>query len=489
MRDHPPGGGVVCELLGCTVPVVLAGMGGVARSELVSAVTAFGAFGFLGMVREPVALIEREVASIRAFGHRAFGVNIIPAATEPALLRSQLDAIIALGVPAVELFWDIDTHVVDRLRDAGIVVVYQVGSVEEAVAAERAGAQVIVAQGVEAGGHVRGVTPLRDLLPAVVRAVHVPVLAAGGLARGTDMAIAMAMGAQGVVLGTALMATSEAFAHPYHQQRLVEADARDTVLTGSFHINWPPNAPVRVLRSAITAIGADSRKPEVIGEEDGRPIHLFSTDSPLRSMTGDYASMALYAGTGVGAIETIVPAGERLEDFLNQAAATIPELPPLPLAAGSSPACMAGEFSGVYMGHAEPEEIAEALGDITADMHEILRLTLAVKADQFELSHPPFTPEAATIAGWILLLHELCAEEQARIIDYNFALPPRADIALELSRRYTLVRQVLSGLLPHMPDNRTRQVLAMLGSFVVAAAPPTPTAHSRFVETQAEVSR
>jgi len=488
MHDHPAGGGIVCELLGCTVPVVVAGMGGVARSELVSAVTAFGAFGFLGMVREPVALIEREVASVRAAGHRAFGVNLIPAATDRALLDRQLDAIIALRVPAVELFWDIDTHVVDRLRDAGIVVVYQVGSVAEAISAQRAGAQIIVAQGVEAGGHVRGVTPLRDLLPDVVRAVQVPVLAAGGLARGSDMATAMALGAQGVVLGTALMATTEAFAHPYHQQRLVEADAADTVLTGSFHINWPPNAPVRVLRSAITAIGAGRRKPQVIGDEDGRPIHLFSTDSPLRSMTGDFASMALYAGTGVGAIEAIVPAEERLEGFLGQAAATIPELPPLPLA-DSSPVCLAGEFSGAYMGHAAPEEIAEALSDITADMQEILRLTLAATADEFELSRPPFHPEAAVIAGWILLLHELCAQAQVRIVDYNFPLPPRAEIALELSRRYTLVRHMLSGLLPRMPDNRLRQALAVLGSFVVATAPPAAGAQSRFAETQAAASR
>lgn len=486
MRDYPSNGRAVCEMLGCAVPVVLAGMGGVARSELVSAVAAFGAFGFLGMVREPVALIEREVTRVRSSGHRAFGVNIIPAATDRTLLDSQVDAIIALQVPVVELFWDIDTHVVDRLRDAGIVVVYQVGSVGEAIAAERAGAQIIVAQGVEAGGHVRGLTPLRDLLPGVVRAVSVPVLAAGGLALGTDMAVAMALGAEGVVLGTALMATSEAFAHPYHQERLVEADAADTVLTGSFHINWPPNAPVRVLRSDITAIGADTAESKVIGEEDGRPIYLFSTDSPLRSMTGDYASMALYAGTGVGSIKSIVSTDIRLGNFLKQAAEAIPKLPMSPIAA-SSPVCMAGELGGVYMGHAEPEEIADALSDIVADMHEILRLTLAATADDFELSRPPFQPAASTIAGWVLLLHQLCAEAKVRMVDYNFALPPRPDIALELSRRQTLVRHALATLLPRLPDNRMRQVLAMLGSFVVAAS-PKPNARSSFGESQAEAS-
>lgn len=473
MRNHAVGGNGVCALLGCKVPVVLAGMGGVARSELVAAVTAAGAFGFLGMVREPTALLEREVGRVRAAGHRAFGVNIIPAATERVLLDRQLDAIIALQVPVVELFWDIDTRVVDRLREAGVVVVYQVGSVGEAVAAKRAGAQIIVAQGVEAGGHVRGVVPLRDLLPAVVRAVDTPVLAAGGLARGSDMVTAMAMGAEGVVLGTALMATKEAFAHPYHQQRLVEAQASDTILTGSFHINWPPNAPVRVLRSAVTAIAASAAEPTVIGDEEGRPIYLFSTDSPLRSMSGDFSMMALYAGTGVGAIDAIMPADQRIGDFLQQAAMAVPLIPPMSVV-DSSPVCMAGEFSGAYMGHIEPEELTDRLAGIAADMHEMLRLILAGKADDSGLSAPPFHADATPIAGWILLLRQLCVEAQVRVIEHSLALPPLESIGRELSRRHALVRRMLETMLPRMPDNQMRNVLAALGRFMAATVPKQP---------------
>src|SRR6218665_509752 len=164
-----------CDLLGCQVPVVLAGMGGVARSELVGAVTAAGGFGFLGMVREPTSLIVREVESLRAAGHERFGVNIIPASTPPALLDSQIETCIALGVPVMALFWDVDRAVIRRLRDAGIRVIYQVGSVEAAVEAVEAGAEAIIAQGVEAGGHVWGTQPLRSLLPAVTEAVEVPV--------------------------------------------------------------------------------------------------------------------------------------------------------------------------------------------------------------------------------------------------------------------------------------------------------------------------
>ena len=176
--------------LGCALPVVLAGMGGVARADLVAAVTDAGGFGFLGMVREPPTLILRDVEALRRRGYGNFGVNIIPAATAPELLERQLATIIDLHVPAVTLFWDLDERVVGRLRDAGITVVCQVGSAAEAIAAERAGAELIIAQGVEAGGHVRGTTPLRVLLPEVVAGVRVPVLAAGGLATGADMVAA-----------------------------------------------------------------------------------------------------------------------------------------------------------------------------------------------------------------------------------------------------------------------------------------------------------
>ncbi len=120
-------------------------------------------------------------------------------------------------MPVVGLFWDIDERVIARLRDAGILVVHQVGSVDEAIAAERAGAEIIIVQGREAGGHVRGTRQLASLLPDVVGAIRAPVLAAGGLASGADLVTAQALGADGIVLGTALMATREAFAHEHHK--------------------------------------------------------------------------------------------------------------------------------------------------------------------------------------------------------------------------------------------------------------------------------
>lgn len=457
MPPLPNAPNAACDMLGCRLPIVLAGMGGVARSELVSAVTAAGGFGFLGMVREPVALIEREVARVRAAGHERFGVNVIPAATEPELLRRQVDAIIALGVPVVELFWEIDARVVARLRDAGVVVVYQVGSASEAVTAERAGAQIIVAQGDEAGGHVRGIKPLRALLPAVMRAVKVPVLAAGGLATGTDLVTALALGADGIVLGTALMATPESFAHPYHQQRLVEAEADDTVLTGSFHINWPPNAPVRVLKSPVTALGPDDGARQVIGDEEGRPIYLFSTDSPLKSMTGDFASMALYAGTGVGEIKAIEPAGMRIAHIMEEARSVMPVRRPV-LARPSSSVCYAGEMSGAYQAEADRAEVDDMLAEVTSGLAGLLDAMLAERADD-GTQRPPFGPEVGPIAAWLLTLRTLCAEA---------GVPAAGPARIDAGEASASIRRRLARTLPRMADDAVRQTLSELGSFLSA---------------------
>ncbi|MFC3703552.1 NAD(P)H-dependent flavin oxidoreductase [Devosia honganensis] len=440
-------------ILGCRHPVVLAGMGGVARSELVAAVTAAGGFGFLGMVREPVALIRAEVAAVRRLGHERFGVNIIPAATDAALLERQVGTIIELGVPVVSLFWEIDAAVVRRFRDAGIVVVYQVGSPEEAREAERAGAEIVIAQGCEAGGHVRGATPLRRLLPGVVEAVRVPVLAAGGLAGGADLVTVRALGAAGMVLGTALIAATESFAHPHHRDRLVAAGPDDTLLTDMFHINWPDGARVRVLKSAVTA-GERGRPrsgaPVVIGEEEGRPIYLFSTDSPLRSMQGDFEAMALYAGTGVGAVSAVRPAGEIIADIVEEAAALSASGALAAPAEFASPVCYAGEMSGAYMGYLEPGEAAAEVGAVVRMLAAGLQAALARPGDGAD--RPPLAPAGLRFARHILALRPYAgeAEEAGR---FGGAVPQALP---------ALILQKLRSLLPRLPETDCRRALEAL---------------------------
>ncbi|HEV2562538.1 MAG TPA: nitronate monooxygenase [Rhizomicrobium sp.] len=336
----------VCDLFGCDVPVMLAGMGGPSRSELVAAVTEAGGFGFLGMVRESPRRIQTEIERVRARTSRNFGVNLIPAATPPDELIGELQIVLELKPFAVALFWDVAPAVIKRLRDAGILVVHQVGSASEAEEAQRAGAQVLIAQGIEAGGHVRATKPLFETLAEVLAVANVPVLASGGIANGKDVAAVLRRGAQGAVLGTAFLATTESFAHDYHKQRIVDSREGETVRTQLFHINWPEGAYVRVLENSVTrgehGDAFDGRR-EVIGQEKSRPIHLFSTDSPLRNMAGDYEAMALYAGIGSAKIDDIVPAAERLERIVNEAADALDAAAEFENIEPASPVCYEGK--------------------------------------------------------------------------------------------------------------------------------------------------
>lgn len=447
----------VCDLLGCRVPVVLAGMGGVSRSELVAAMSAAGGFGFLGMVREAPELIVAEVEALRRQGCMRFGVNIIPAATDAALLEAQVAACIALEVPVVGTFWDLDEGLVERLRRADITVVHQVGSVDEAIAAQRAGVQVIIAQGREAGGHVRGTEPLHELLPAAAAAVDVPVLAAGGLATGTDLVTALALGAQGMVLGTAMIATHESFAHPYHKLRLLAAEAEDTLLTTHFHINWPPGAPVRVLSSAVTS-GArgdpQTTSRTVIGEENGRPIFLFSTDSPLRSMSGDFESMALYAGTGTGRITEITGAGDRLRTIVAEAAVGLATAPADEETESSSAVCYANEMTGAYMGHLSDSELAGELGALADDIRLALQGTLARHATQ-----RPFPDQATALARAVLLIERLAASRDG-VCHLSVDRAERSATQLPLIRASILGR--LRTILPRTPECVRKPLMPVL---------------------------
>jgi nitronate monooxygenase len=455
-----------CDLLGCRYPIVLAGMGGVARAELVAAVTAAGGFGFLGMVRESPALIRQEVEAVRRAGHQRFGVNLIPAATPPALLEAELAAVIELGVPVVCLFWDVDAHVVRRLREAGILAVYQVGSVAEAQAAERAGAQLIIAQGVEAGGHVRGTRPLWRLLPEVCEVVTVPVLAAGGMTDGADLVAAMGLGAQGIVLGTAMIATPESFAHDVHKRRLLAAGADDTVLTHAFHINWPKDAAVRVLATEVTA-GArgDPFGPDrtVIGEEEGRPIYLFSTDSPLRTMTGEFEAMALYAGQGVGRLDRLVGASQRVADLVETATDIL--RPPAAAAAveTSSPVCYAADVDPEYMGFLGRPALAERLGQLECLAAAALSEALAVA------STGALDAEARRAARWAALLRDMAA----RFGDARPAPKPAGATDATFAERLV---QAAGALLPVVAEPDLRAALGgLVEEFGAGATTPLKT--------------
>ncbi len=324
----------LCDLLGCDVPVLLAGMGGVSRWQLAAAVADAGGFPMLGMVREDPALIAAEVASLRDATDRRFAVNLIPAATDTGLLERQIDRCLELDVPAFTFFWDMVPAAAARVKRAGRLLLHQVGTLDAARAALDAGADVLIAQGVEAGGHVHGRTGTLALAEAVAALSPVPVVATGGIATGAGLAAALALGAQGVQCGTAFLATEESFAHDAHKRSIVAARAEDTVLTDVFVLNWPAHAAVRVVGNSVTRalghrhLGHDPAclGREIIARDGDRSILRYSTDSPLRTTTGDLEAMPHFAGHSVQAITDIVPAAERLRRIVTEAEARLASL-------------------------------------------------------------------------------------------------------------------------------------------------------------------
>lgn len=330
---HPALSTPLLTQLHCRYPIMLAGMGGVARSALAAAVAKAGGFPVMGMVREPVALIEKEVAALRTAtsGDLHFAVNLIPASCDQILLKQQVDVCLRLKVPSIVLFWEVDQPLIRHLKAEGVQVIHQVGNCRDAELALKAGCDVLIAQGLDAGGHVRGEVSTLVLLPEIVSMSDVPVAASGGIASGQALVAALALGAQAVSLGSAFVATHESFAHPHHRQRLVDATAEDTVHTTVFARNWAITAPVRVLKNAVTRGDydnlSDKEKNQPIAFQDGgQSVYLFSTDSPTIDAEGRLDDMALYAGQSVGQIRDIVSAEARIQQLMREAEATLQQL-------------------------------------------------------------------------------------------------------------------------------------------------------------------
>jgi NAD(P)H-dependent flavin oxidoreductase YrpB (nitropropane dioxygenase family) len=190
----------------------------------------------------------------------------------------------------------------------------------EGQAARDAGCDFLIAQGVEAGGHVRGTCGLLPLLDEVLADAEIPVLAAGGIGSPRAMAAVLAAGASGVRVGTRFVAARESAAHPDYVEALVEANAYDTVLTTEFSVMWP-DAPHRVLSSCVQAVRGMT--DEVVGEMpvgDTRiPIPRRAVLPPLEGMSGTIAAMALYAGESVGSVHGRQLAGEIVRELADGA--------------------------------------------------------------------------------------------------------------------------------------------------------------------------
>jgi len=292
------------DLVGCGLPLQLAAMGGVGTTELAAAVVSAGGLGMVPGSESPTP--------------GACGLNfLVPFVTSLDVVREA-----ARSARVVEFFYaDPDSELVQIVHAGGALAAWAIGSREEALLAIEAGCDFIIAQGIEAGGHVRGTIGLLPLLGEVLDAVPVPVLAAGGIGTGRAMAAALAAGADGVRVGTRFAAAEEAGAHPRYLEALLGARAKDTVYTGAFSVGWP-DAPVRVLRSSLAA--AEAFPHEIVGEAINRDgsvasIPRLMAGVPDRLTSGQIDAMCWPAGESVSGLKRLQCAGEIVRELAAEA--------------------------------------------------------------------------------------------------------------------------------------------------------------------------
>jgi NAD(P)H-dependent flavin oxidoreductase YrpB (nitropropane dioxygenase family) len=250
---------------------------------------------------------------------------------ERRFLREAANAAIAEGVAAIVLFWGDPGIYVRPAHDHGVQVLVQVGSVAEAEAAADAGVDAVIAQGIEAGGHVRGKTSIWELLPRTVEALApLPVLASGGIGDGAGVARALGLGAQAVSLGTRFVASDEACVHPEYKRRVVASSAEDTVYTADLYdVGWP-GAPHRTLRNKTfdewdaagrPASGTRPGERTIIGVQrlasgELHEWHRYERGVPPPEFEGDLDYVPMWAGESCSVVNAVKPAAQIVTDLV-----------------------------------------------------------------------------------------------------------------------------------------------------------------------------
>ena len=326
----------LCDLLRIDVPILSVGFGVGAGPELVAAVSGAGGCGVLGGSSVPRDEMVRRIRALRALTDRPFGVNFIIADFEAdevtdlerAETREPIDAVIAEGVPLLVLFWGPPAPFVAAAHAAGTKVFIQVGSVAEATSAVEAGVDGVIAQGIEAGGHVRGTSSIWTLIPEVVAAIApTPVLASGGIGDGAGIARALRLGAQGASLGTRFVASDEAFAHPAYKQRIVDSHADDTYYGELIDVGWP-DAPHRILRNRLFRAWDEAGRPPT-GRRPGEGTMIGTNHRPWGDAAwpryspgmltpwfeGDPEDAVMWGGESCEVVNDIKPAAEIVRDL------------------------------------------------------------------------------------------------------------------------------------------------------------------------------
>ncbi len=318
----------ICERLGIAFPVFQAGMGWVARGELAAAVSEAGGMGVIGAGSNmsPDELRD-EIRLVRSLTDKPFGVDILFATVRASgsevvkytdAVQEIVQVVFDESVPVLISGLGSPKGVVSEAHDRGIFVMSVIGAVRHAVKAVGDGVDAVIASGCDGGGHV-GKIGTAALIPAVVDAVDVPVLAGGGLADGRGLTAAFAFGAQGIWMGTRFIATIQALAHENYKRKIVEIDSAGTIVTRAHS-----GKPCRLIRNDFTA-SWEGREHE-IEPYPLQALHVGHTASELGRRRGDADHGVLPTGQSAGLIDEIKSAKEVVLDVVSEAAQALERL-------------------------------------------------------------------------------------------------------------------------------------------------------------------
>ena len=315
------------DFLNLKYPILQAPIGSAATVNLAATVSNSGGMGSLPLTWEEPEDVERSVKNLREQTSHFFFVNFVVGFPSVSIERN-LEIALEAGAPIVTFSWGQPGKLIDYVHRNNALVGVQTGSVAGAKQAVDDGTDFVICQGSEAGGHVQSTTPLSDLLPSVVRSFDsVPIVAAGGLSNGRDLAYILDEGASGMMLGTRFVATAESIAHPDYKNALLKAQAKDSVYTQCFNRLWP-NASHRVLRNKTLNEWEAAGCPQP-GERPGEDEILaecsingtmvrYDDHPPVETTKGQVLECSLYAGTGCGSINSIPKVDKLLSDIWSE---------------------------------------------------------------------------------------------------------------------------------------------------------------------------
>lgn len=300
----------LCQLLNITYPILQGGMAWVATAELAAAVSNAGGLGIIGAGHMPPDVLRSEIQKTKALTNKVFGVNIM---LMSPFVKEVMQVVIDERVPVITTGAGNPGEYIPALKEIGSKVIPVVASVALAKRLERTGVDAIIAEGQESGGHVGEISTM-SLIPQIVDAVQIPVIAAGGIADSRGVVAAMALGAQGVQIGTRFVASLECIAHANYKNAVLKAKDRSTIVTGI-----STGHPVRVLTNKFTreyhAMEKNGSSPEELEQLGAGKLRIAAREGDV-----DYGSVM------IGQIAGMITDIKSVEDIIQDIVKGIPNI-------------------------------------------------------------------------------------------------------------------------------------------------------------------